>query len=253
MTRAGYEVDILIQGYPGKSICHGGLGWSTIALLRGEGRAVLVDVGGFGTRTTMLDQLAARGLSIVDVTDVVLTHAHYDHAINWVSFPKATIHIGEAELDWALGQPVGLTLVPELYVQELARCERLKRATSGAEIVPGMTAIDSPGHTPGHLLYLLAGEQHDVIFTGDSAKNRAELLGMDVDITMDAAASRRSLELIWSLWSKRPGNIVIPGHDLPMILDEDGRPSYVGERRAAIRSWFSSTLEECTLIDLAGV
>jgi len=30
----GYAIDILVQGYPGKTVCHGGLGWSTIALLR---------------------------------------------------------------------------------------------------------------------------------------------------------------------------------------------------------------------------
>ena len=34
-----YAIDVLIQGYPGKSLCHGGLGWSTIALLRGRGAA----------------------------------------------------------------------------------------------------------------------------------------------------------------------------------------------------------------------
>ena len=31
-----YKLDVLVQGYPGKSVCHGGLGWSTIALLRGQ-------------------------------------------------------------------------------------------------------------------------------------------------------------------------------------------------------------------------
>ena len=43
-----YELDVLVQSYPGKSVCHGGLGWSTIALLRGEGRVILIDVGAFG-------------------------------------------------------------------------------------------------------------------------------------------------------------------------------------------------------------
>jgi hypothetical protein len=31
-----YELDVLVQSYPGKSVCHGGLGWSTIARLRGQ-------------------------------------------------------------------------------------------------------------------------------------------------------------------------------------------------------------------------
>ena len=28
-----YQIDILIQGYPGRAVCHGGLGWSTSTLL----------------------------------------------------------------------------------------------------------------------------------------------------------------------------------------------------------------------------
>src|SRR5256885_1578834 len=33
----GYKIDVLIQGFPGRMVCHGGLGWSTIALIRGRG------------------------------------------------------------------------------------------------------------------------------------------------------------------------------------------------------------------------
>ena len=45
MKVGGYEIDVLIQGFPGRMVCHGGLGWSTVALVRGEGRVALVDVG----------------------------------------------------------------------------------------------------------------------------------------------------------------------------------------------------------------
>ena len=38
MKVGGYDIDIVIQGYPGKSVCHGGLGWSSVVLLRGAGR-----------------------------------------------------------------------------------------------------------------------------------------------------------------------------------------------------------------------
>ena len=44
-----YELSILIQGFPGRSTCHGGLGWSTVALLRGHGETVLIDTGGWRT------------------------------------------------------------------------------------------------------------------------------------------------------------------------------------------------------------
>jgi len=40
-----YQVDVLVQGYPGRSVCHGALGWSTVTLLRGGGRTILMDAG----------------------------------------------------------------------------------------------------------------------------------------------------------------------------------------------------------------
>ena len=46
----GFSIDILVQGFPGKTVCHGGLGWSTVALLRGRGHVILIDSGNFGMR-----------------------------------------------------------------------------------------------------------------------------------------------------------------------------------------------------------
>ena len=98
---------------------------------------------------------------------------------------------------------------------------------------------------------MTGGEGPPVLFSGDAAKNRAELLSMAVDMTMDAAESRRSLERIWALWRELPGTLLVPGHDLTMRLDEAGRPEYLGERRAGISAWFSEDLLVATVIDLA--
>ena len=54
METGSYTVDILVQGYPGKTVCHGLLGWSTIVLVRGHGRVALVDVGSFGIRGALM-------------------------------------------------------------------------------------------------------------------------------------------------------------------------------------------------------
>ncbi len=61
-------------------------------------------------------------------------------------------------------------------------------------------------------------ETRDVIFTGDAAKNRAEMLSRTADMTYDPAVSRTSMEAIWTLWRAKPGSILIPGHDAPMLL-----------------------------------
>ena len=94
MNVNGFDIDIVVQGYPGKAVCHGGLGWSSIVLLRGQGRVALVDVGSFGIRKTLIDRLTERGLKPADVTDVILTHSHHDHSVNWTLFAKSRIVIG---------------------------------------------------------------------------------------------------------------------------------------------------------------
>jgi glyoxylase-like metal-dependent hydrolase (beta-lactamase superfamily II) len=247
-----YSLDILIQGFPGKAVCHGGLGWSTIALLRAPGKAILIDVGAFGIRKPLEKQLKAHGLTAADITDVVLTHAHYDHAVNFVLFDKATVWIGAREMEWAAAQPPGFNPLPELYVDALDTDPRVRRVSAGEEFLPGLTAFDAPGHTPGSLVFHLTSNPVPVIFTGDAAKNRAELLSRDVDMSDDIAASQASIDTIWQLWRAKPGTLLIPGHDLSMRLDDNGTPHYVGKRTAGISAWFSETLEETTEFDFGG-
>ena len=67
---------------------------------------------------------------------------------------------------------------------------------------------------------------------------------------MDPAVSRRSIERIWELWRRRPGGVLVPGHDVPMLLDADGQPRYLDKREAAITSWFGDDLERTTRFEL---
>ncbi|MDE2572955.1 MAG: MBL fold metallo-hydrolase, partial [bacterium] len=88
---AGYRLRLLVQGYPGKAASHGALGWSSIALLEDQEHRVLVDCGSFGVRPLLLERLRACGLEPQHITDVLLTHAHWDHAVNWTLFPLARV------------------------------------------------------------------------------------------------------------------------------------------------------------------
>jgi glyoxylase-like metal-dependent hydrolase (beta-lactamase superfamily II) len=249
MKPEDYQLDILVQGYPGKSVCHDGLGWSTIVLLRGGGHVALVDVGTFSHRANLLAGLQRHGLAPAEVTDVILTHSHHDHAINWVLFEKATIWLGAHEIEWAVQEPWGRTPVPELYVRELKASQQLRVIRDGDTVIPGMVALDAPGHTPGHMIFVLSGVTRDVIFTGDAAKNRVELLTRSADMTYDPAVTAASIDLMWELWRKRPDTLLVPGHDMPMVL-RDGKPAYVGKREAAITSWFGDDLDTMTRFEL---
>ncbi len=249
MKVGDYYIDIVVQGFPGKSVCHGGLGWSTVALLRAHGRLALIDAGSFGMRKMLMKRLFDRGLKPADITDLLLTHSHHDHSVNWTLFSHARIVIGAHELDWSLKEPWGETPVPELYVRELKSWATLRTVTGGEEVFPGITAHLAPGHTPGHLIFVLRTAERDVIFTGDAAKNRAELVSGTTDMTYDAAVSKASIDSIWALWRKRPGNIVVPGHDVPMVL-EKGQTKYIDKREAAVSAWFGDDMETTTLFKL---
>jgi len=61
-----YEIDVLIQGFPGRMVCHGGLGWSTIALIRGRGHVALVDVGSFSMRSPLSSAPGIVSLRLLD-------------------------------------------------------------------------------------------------------------------------------------------------------------------------------------------
>ena len=243
------EVDIIVQGYPGKSVCHGGLGWSTLALLRRGKRVAVVDTGPFGYRPLIRERLAKRGLKPADVTDVLLTHCHHDHSVNWVMFKDARIVIGSDEMDWARKLPWGENAVPELYVEKLEGWPTCRTLKDGEAVWPGLTAHLAPGHTPGCLVYVLEGRERDLIFTGDSAKNRAELVSGDTDASYDKKISRATIEMIRGHWRKKPGTIVLPGHDRPMVL-KAGVPTYVGTIEASIKSWTGDDMETTTLFQL---
>jgi N-acyl homoserine lactone hydrolase len=249
MSENAYDIDIVIQGFPGKSVCHGGLGWSSVVLLRGNGRVALIDTGSFGMRRLLIERLEKHGLKPKDVTDVLLTHSHHDHSVNWTLFRHARIVIGNTELNWSLGEPWGETPVPELYMRELNRWPSLVRALDGEQVMPSVFAHVAPGHTPGCLVFVAHDKTRDFIFTGDAAKNRAELMSRTADMTASADQTAQSMAMIWEFWRRRPGNILVPGHDLPMTL-KDGRTSYIGKREAAVSTWYGDDLEQTTLFEL---
>lgn len=248
---AHWTVEVLIQGYPGKSKEQGGLGWSTVALARGpDGRLAMLDTGRVGVRKVLLERLKEVGVTPDAVTDVLLTHVHYDHCENWPMFSNATIHAPGAELDWACAQPDGSPMLPEFALKALAASPRLHRLAEGATGLPGIACFEAPGHSLHHLVFVLDGVPA-TIFSADVAKNRAELATGRADISLDAAVHARSIARLTAEWRARPGAVLLVGHDLPMVLDAEGRPAPQGTRRTAVDAWLGESLDEVTRFPLS--
>jgi glyoxylase-like metal-dependent hydrolase (beta-lactamase superfamily II) len=245
-----WTVETLLQGYPGKTPQQGGLGWSTVALARGPGgRIVVLDTNRMGARRLLLDRLKTAGVAPEAVTDVLITHLHYDHCENWPMFPNALIHVPGAELDYAIRQLEGAPLWPEFTLRALALSMRHRRLSEGETGLPGITCFEAPGHSPHHLVFVLEGETR-TIFSADVAKNRAELATGEADMTMDEAVHRASIARLNAVWREQPGTVLLPGHDVPLRIGADGRPEALAPRAMAIEAWFGASLHEATVFDL---
>jgi glyoxylase-like metal-dependent hydrolase (beta-lactamase superfamily II) len=100
--------------------------------------------------------LSELGIKANAVTDVILTHLHYDHAGNFDKLPGATFHLQDKEMDYATGRYMGYKKTAHSYdvddVTGLVRANfagRIQFYDGAAELAPGLTLHRLGGHTPG--------------------------------------------------------------------------------------------------------
>jgi glyoxylase-like metal-dependent hydrolase (beta-lactamase superfamily II) len=127
--------------------------------------------------------------------------------------------VGRVEREWSAAQPPETPLVADLHVRRLLELgDRVRTVADGDEVVPGISAIAVPGHTPGHMCFRAAVAGGDVLFAGDAVKNRYELATGDVQSSLDFEASRTSVERLRSLMRDDPSMVLVPGHDVPLTM-----------------------------------
>ncbi|MDR3204352.1 MAG: MBL fold metallo-hydrolase [Deltaproteobacteria bacterium] len=213
-----FEVDIVFAGFPGR-LTNGVLGWGSVALVRGEGQIMLIDAGGPVIRNKFQELLAKRGLSFQDIDIVTLSHLHFDHAYNIDLFSKALFVLSKQEWDYANNISknkrdifIEEKAIPLLRVFKTALIEK-----DNEEIIPGITAILTPGHTPG-CMSVICEQEHDQkwLFAGDAIKNRGEILRQDFGLTLNLEQSINSLAKI-----KKVATRILPGHDGWITVDGD--------------------------------
>lgn len=169
-------------------------------------RVVLVDTGvgridnGVFRGGRFLESLAAAGVAPADVTDVILTHLHFDH-VGWatqqgeVVFPRATYRCHPSDWDHFVAGPH-----PEAgSVRKLSPIAgRLEPFTGDATVAPGVSVRHAPGHTPGSALVVVSDGDERALLLGDAVHCPVELMEDDWEAVMDvdpglAARTRESL------------------------------------------------------------
>jgi glyoxylase-like metal-dependent hydrolase (beta-lactamase superfamily II) len=139
-------------------------------LVKTPDRVLLFDTGAaalFGPTLGKLPaNLAAAGVEAGSVTDVFISHGHGDHVGGLVlndalAFPNATIHIQAAEWASLKGQAQMAPLVSVMT-------PKIAEFQPGAELVPGVKAVDIKGHTPGHSGYLISSGDQSLLYIGDT-------------------------------------------------------------------------------------
>jgi glyoxylase-like metal-dependent hydrolase (beta-lactamase superfamily II) len=154
---------------------------NTCYLVRAQGITILVDcgvgVGPYpwygGLRGAAMAELGSAGVGPGEIDRVFLTHAHPDH-VGWTwdeaasapRFPRARYLLHRRDRDHFSGRAP----VPKHYTRFVAPLEaagRLDLLDGETEIVPGVTALETPGHTPGHMSLLVRSRGEGFVISGD--------------------------------------------------------------------------------------
>ena len=190
---------------------------ANIPLIRAGADLILVDIGG-GDRYQPTDgrlavNLERAGIDPVQITKVVVSHAHPDHigamlvADGNLRFPKARYYVGAAEWafwmdsDYRSNMPAALHEFARGAQRDLGAIrDRVTLLKAGDEILTGLRALDTPGHTPDHLSFELVGSE-GLIIAGDVATNEIVSFehphwrfGYDVDPALGIQTRRRLLD-----------------------------------------------------------
>jgi len=138
------------------------------------------DLGG------LMAALTAAGVAAADITTVLLTHIHPDHAGGLLApdgsaaFPNAELVVAEA--DWGFWHDDAIMASVDEGSRgffQMARdavapyAERAKRFAGEGEVAPGFTAMPLPGHTPGHSGFMLDAGAEQLLFWGDVVHSTA--------------------------------------------------------------------------------
>jgi glyoxylase-like metal-dependent hydrolase (beta-lactamase superfamily II) len=201
-------------------------------VIRGAGGTYLVDTGfnraaADARKRTFLrcpiGALSALGLSAAQVSDVIITHLHYDHAGNINLLPGARIHLQEKELQYATGRYMTHPLLRHAFavddVVEVVRgvfSDRICFHDGDAEIAAGIQLVLVGGHTAGLQAVRVHTARGWVVLASDASHFYENIhCASPFPIVLHVGEMLDGYRRLLSL-AETPDHL-IPGHD-PLVL-----------------------------------
>ncbi|NKC51732.1 MBL fold metallo-hydrolase [Ochrobactrum cytisi] len=166
--------------------------WSlNVVVVRSGNQTILVDAGlgldpdlNLPRAGQLVKRLAAAGIDLASVTDVVITHMHMDHiggllvdGVKEKLRSDLRIHVAAAEVEFWQSPDFTHVHMPEGFPEALrATAKRfaevyrnnLRTFDEQFEIAPGVVAYRTGGHTPGHSVVRLVSGEDRLTFAGDA-------------------------------------------------------------------------------------
>ena len=169
--------------------------------------------------------LRLAGIEPESIEVLILTHLHWDHAYNNHLFPNAEFFIQQAELRYAISplpihssgyEAVSMGMQPDYYTH--TKYTVLK---GDQEILPGVSALLTPGHTPGSMSVVVDTAKGKYIIASDTVPTYESWEGNPVikhipnTIHIGLVEYYESFEKL-----EKVGGIVLPGHDGKVLEHE---------------------------------
>lgn len=185
-----------------KKLRFGGTGASTVTLIEGE-KTMLVDTGFEGetdvdtvneerNHEKLRTLLHLEGIDPQDIDYVFFTHMHRDHTGNHRLFKNSTFFMSTSEY-------------------ERSPIPNSEPVDDNDEIMDGVTALYTPGHTKGHCSVKVSLEEDTVVCAGDAIVSLTYLLqGKFWSYNSDYYSDRASAESVKRIMDA--ADYIIPGH-----------------------------------------
>ncbi|MEY9535807.1 MBL fold metallo-hydrolase [Sinorhizobium fredii] len=172
-------------------LSHDAFDWALNAVVvRSGGQTILIDSGlgeeypDFPRAGQFVHRLEAAGVDLASVTDVVLTHMHFDHVggllVDGVKDrlrPDLRVHVSALEAKFWESPDFSRTAMPPALAELARRAStqfldeyrrHLRTFDQEYEVAPGVVTTRTGGHTPGHSVVRLASGGDRLMFAGDA-------------------------------------------------------------------------------------